>query len=121
MRVYSALRVGAAAVFAVMLVGAAGCDTSPFLNAGSSGQPVCESAIQKRLTPYGLKLGEMTNKRWRRDTFAREGGGGRTSGYRFYGRPPSCSSGDVAISLWPNCGIQQLRARGGCALPDPVP
>jgi len=73
------------------------------------------------LNAYGVKLDEMTDKRWYRDTFAREGGrGGPVSGYRFYGRPPSCSSGDVAaISLSSRCGIQQLRTRGGCDLPQP--
>jgi len=119
MRKFSIAQIGTIAVLGVVLVGAAGCDMSTFLNAGASGQPVCVSAIQKRLTPYGVKLSEMTNKRWYRDSFAREGGRGRTSGYRFYGRPPTCSSGDVAISLWPNCGIQQIRTRGGCDLPDP--
>ncbi len=111
--------VGALAVLVVVLLGAAACDGSTFLAAGGSGQPVCEAAIQSRLTSYGVKLDEMTNKRWYRDTFAREGGRGPTSGYRFYGRPPSCSSGDIAISLSSRCGIQQLRTRGGCDLPQP--
>lgn len=111
--------ISAVAVLGVVLLGAAGCDSSSFLSAGNSGQPVCVSAIEKRLAPTGVKLNEMTNKRWYRDAFAREGGNGRTSGYRFYGRPASCSSGDVAISLWPNCRIQQVRTRGGCELPDP--
>lgn len=112
-------RIGAGAAFCAVLWGTSGCDGLPSLHAGASGQPVCEKAIQARLAPYDVKLDEMTNKRWYRDAFAREGGRGPTSGYRFYGRPASCSSGDVAISLWPNCGIQQFRTRGGCDLPDP--
>lgn len=110
---------GAVALLVVVLSGASGCDGSMFLNAGASGQPVCEQAIQARLTRYSVKLHEMTNKRWYRDTFAREGGPGPTSGYRFYGRPASCSSGDIAISLSSNCGIQDFRTRGGCGLPAP--
>lgn len=111
--------IGAIAVFGGVLFGANACDGSMFLNAGASGEPRCVSAIEARMARYGVKLDEMTNKRWIRDTFAREGGAGRTSGYRFYGRPASCSSGDVAISLWPNCGIQDVRTRGGCNLPEP--
>lgn len=116
---HSIAPIGAIALFGVVLFGATGCDGSTFLDAGASGQPVCQKAIQARLTGYGVKLGEMTNKRWYRDSFAREGGPGPTSGYRFYGRLPSCPRGDVAISLSSNCGIQNLRTRGGCDLPNP--
>lgn len=112
--------IGALAVLVVVLLGTAACDGSKFLAAGVTGQPVCQKAIQARLTRYGVKLDEMTHQRWYRDTFARRGGRGRTSGYRFYGRPASCPRGDVAISMWPNCGIQHFRTRGGCTLPEPA-
>ena len=78
----------------------------------------CHDAVEQRLSRYGISLDQMSNIRWDRDTFAREGSYGELSGYRFYGRPATCTGGDIAISLWPNCGIQQIRARGECAVPN---
>jgi hypothetical protein len=57
----------------------------------------------------------MRDVRWYADRFAREGGmSGPFDTYRFYGRPTSCAKGSVAVTMGASCGVQSVRAQGGC-------
>jgi hypothetical protein len=81
---------------------------------GAGGHP-CASAVAARLQQHGLDMSEMSEVRWYADRFAREGGmSGPVDTYRFYGRPASCASGSVAVTMGSSCGIQSVRTRGGC-------
>jgi hypothetical protein len=75
----------------------------------------CASAVAAGLQQHGLNISEMSDVRWYADRFAREGGmSGPVDTYRFYGRPASCTSGSVAVTMGASCGIQSVRTRGGC-------
>jgi hypothetical protein len=75
----------------------------------------CASAVAARLQQHGLNIGDMSDVRWYTDRFAREGGNtGPVNTYRFYGRPASCASGSVAVTMGATCGVQNVRTQGGC-------
>ena len=38
------------------------------------------------------------------------------SGYQFYGRPASCSSGSLYISVTTGCEISNMHTEGGCMI-----
>ncbi len=107
-----AVMIGATVVFG----GAAEADI--FTGSSWDGSLRRGEAVDSRLRELGLSLEEMRDVRWHTDTFAREGDIGQLSGFRFLGRPPSCAEGLVAISMWPNCRIQQIRTRGRCELSE---
>jgi len=104
----------AVAIVAGNLVFADNGDADIFTGSSWDGSLRCGSAVDTRLRELGLSLDQMRDVRWHTDTFAREGDVGQLSGVRFLGRPPSCAEGSVAITMWPDCGIQEIRTRGGC-------
>jgi len=94
--------------------GAVGC-AGPVGVSGSAFDHPCREAIDSALARTGVHVDDLSNVLAQADITG--AGVDRTLiGYRFQGRPPACAEGDVAISLWPNCGIQQIRTRGGCKL-----
>ena len=74
----------------------------------------CQAQVEAQLQQLGMKMSEMSEIRWYTDTFAKEGSSKQVAGFRFYGRPKSCTSGSVQVTLWDNCGVQNVRTRGGC-------
>lgn len=87
--------------------------------AGAVGQDdACAPAIDAALRQHGLSLAEIIEPsfvvhRWQDDPNMAEDDR-PISGYGFYGRPAVCSTGSIAIDLWENCDISDIRTRGGC-------
>lgn len=75
----------------------------------------CREQIDYLLKHYGLSLDEMQDTYWYSDYFAERGGRvGEPDGHRFYGRPPSCKDGNVAIELYTSCHIDDVYSQGDC-------
>lgn len=77
----------------------------------------CQAAVEHALAGHGIKPGEVKVLGWKTDHFAEEGGGdGPIDGYRFYGRPSSCESGEISIELGKHCGVEDVFTHGGCRI-----
>ncbi len=78
----------------------------------------CASRAEFELKQHRLSMSDMTDVQWQTERFAagQNRGDGTVSGYSFYGRPPSCSSGQIVIEMWPDCGVQDVYTHGGCKI-----
>ncbi len=104
-------------VAAVAIGGCGGRDVGGTSGVAAAAHP-CAAAVAARLQQHGVVLAEMTEVRWLTDRFAREGGArGPINTITFIGRPPTCERGSVQVTMWGDCGVQNVRARGGCELP----
>jgi len=76
----------------------------------------CQSRVEFELKEHGLSMEDMSDVQWQMESFAagQHNAGGTLSGYSFYARPSSCSSGQIVIEMWPNCGVQDIFTQGGC-------
>lgn len=88
--------------------------------AGGGGADVCAPAVDAALRQYGLSLAEIDDAsfvvhRWQDDPNMAEDDR-PIGGYSFYGRPRVCATGSIAIDMWENCAISDLRSRGGCRI-----
>lgn len=77
----------------------------------------CGAALAAALKPYGLTLSEMADPRWHTDTTGSRPDGVYLTGFRFYGKPPMCSGGRLAVQLGPKCQVQDIATAFGCSVP----
>jgi hypothetical protein len=82
---------------------------------------VCAPAVDAVLRQYGLSLETIVDARFRvyhvqDDPFMAEDDR-PISGYGFYGRPSVCAGGSIAIDMWDNCAVTDIRTRGDCRIP----
>jgi hypothetical protein len=76
----------------------------------------CRFTVEAFLDMGGLSLAKMETLNVREE---RLNGGhpGEELGYWVVsGRPATCSSGDVALTVLPDCSIHSWKARGGCRI-----
>lgn len=102
-------------IIAVLSVTVTACavDERPYV----PGEDVCAPAVERALTRHGLSLATMAEPRWFIDRFADSDVSEEMqpiSGYRFYGRPPQCEAGAVAVATWKSCAVTDLRTVGAC-------
>ena len=78
----------------------------------------CASRAEFELKQHGLSMSDMKDVNWQTERFAavQHNADGTVSGYSFYARPASCSSGQIVIEMWPNCGVQDIYTHGGCKI-----
>lgn len=76
----------------------------------------CQTRVEFELQQHGLSMADMSDVQWQTERFAagQHNAGGTVSGYSFYARPASCSSGQIVIEMWPDCGVQDTFTQGGC-------
>ncbi len=77
---------------------------------------LCQAAVEHALAVHGINLSEVKVFGWRTDRFATQEGDGPVDGYRFYGRPPACDSGEISVELGSTCGIQDVFTHGKCRI-----
>jgi|SRR5512132_1931934 hypothetical protein len=77
---------------------------------------VCQANIAQVLSEHGVKLSDVANPAWQTLHWAAPGRNGPVSGYQFYGRPASCSSGSLYISVTTGCEISDMHTEGGCMI-----
>ena len=86
-------------------------------SAAQAQQNVCQANIAQVLSEYGVKLTDVVNPTWQTLRWAHPGDeNGPVSGYQFYGRPASCSSGSLYISVTTGCEISNMHTEGGCMI-----
>jgi hypothetical protein len=86
-------------------------------SAAQAQQNVCQANIAQVLSEYGVKLSDVVNPTWQTLRWAHPGDeNGPVSGYQFYGRPASCSSGSLYISVTTGCEISNMHTDGGCMI-----
>lgn len=73
----------------------------------------CAAQLEEQLQLYGLMLAEMSNRQWQSQS---EPGSAAVAGYRFTGRPASCSSGGLAASFWADCTLIEMVTTGACRI-----
>ncbi len=78
----------------------------------------CASRVAHELSQHGLSMNNMKDVQWQTERTAagKDQGDGTVSGYNFYARPSSCSSGQIVIEMWQNCGVQDIYTHGGCKI-----
>ena len=80
-------------------------------------QNVCQANVAQVLSEYGVNLNDVTNPTWQTQRWAHRGeANGPVYGYQFSGRPASCSSGSLYISLTTGCEISEMHTDGGCMI-----
>ena len=73
--------------------------------------------FEQVLSEYGVKFGDVVNPTWQTLRWAHPGdANGPVSGYQFYGRPASCSSGSLYVSVTTGCEISNMHTEGGCMI-----
>lgn len=80
----------------------------------------CKPEVKAALDERGFNLDDVSNVIWRTDVTG-HGVDRYVLGHRFYGQPAECSEGEVVVSLWQNCGVQQVYTRGNCSFPKSQP
>jgi hypothetical protein len=79
---------------------------------------LCAPEVDRALAARGMSLATMSEVAWRVDRWLDQPHLPQefqpVSGFRFYGRPDHCVRGELILYLWPNCGISDMRTRGGC-------
>ncbi|MBK8176639.1 MAG: hypothetical protein IPK66_15645 [Rhodospirillales bacterium] len=81
--------------------------------AAQAQQNVCQGNIAQVLSEHGVKLSEVADPQWQALRWAAAGRNGPVSGYQFYGRPASRSSGSLNISVTTGCEISDMHTEGG--------
>lgn len=78
----------------------------------------CMERAEFELKQHGLSMSDMKDINWQTERFAagQHNADGTISGYSFYARPASCSSGQIVIEMWPDCGVQDIYTHGGCEI-----
>lgn len=77
----------------------------------------CSPALADALQPYDMNLREMRNVHWLADTTGSRSDGVFLQGYRFYGAPPACGSGRIAVQFGPKCQVEDMDTTWGCNVP----
>lgn len=75
----------------------------------------CAKVVSSQLEAFGINMDSVKNVQWKTDNFNHHGAN-TVSGYRFYGEPPACESGQIAIEMWANCGITDTYTTGECRI-----
>lgn len=80
-------------------------------------QNVCEVNVAQVLAEYGVKMSDIADSSWQTSRWASRGDAyGPINGYQFSGRPASCDSGTLYVSVTTGCEISNLHTQGGCKI-----
>jgi hypothetical protein len=97
----------AAVVAVMMMVG----------SAAQAQQNVCQANIAQVLFEHGVNLNDVANPTWQTFRWAHRGeANAPVYGYQFSGRPASCSSGELYVSVTTGCEIAEMHTEGGCMI-----
>lgn len=75
----------------------------------------CTSVVSEQLKVLGVNMASLKNPQWLTDNFNHRGLN-TVSGYRFYGEPPTCTSGEIAVEMNAQCGISDVYTTGECRI-----
>lgn len=75
----------------------------------------CISVVSEQLKVLGVNMASLKNPQWLTDNFNHRGQN-VVSGYRFYGEPPTCASGEIAVEMNAQCGISDVYTTGECRI-----
>ncbi|MCM8626613.1 hypothetical protein [Accumulibacter sp.] len=75
----------------------------------------CTSVVSEQLKVLGVNMASLKNPQWLTDNFNHRGVN-TVSGYRFYGEPPTCTNGEIAVEMNALCGISDVYTTGECRI-----
>jgi hypothetical protein len=74
----------------------------------------CRASVEALLARGGLSLAQMETLTVREERLNGGQPGEQVGHWYLTGRPATCSSGHVAMTILPNCAISSWRTNGGC-------